>query len=380
MNDSLPPPSVIANQHIDPAGFDAQARHFLQIHMGSDTRRWIGNVGATVTALEAGGIAFPATENNTGQRDAWVTSPVSTYYHYALEELDRLHKPWLSAALRPLVHALGHWMQRARMDDCVCLNNWLVSTNSYPDVPVSVVFELVDAARQRWPQHAIWLRSLNAVQNPLWMRALVQAGALLIPSREVFLFDAIDILATRHADLKKDFAWLRRHPLQRLQPDIMTGNDYTRAADLYGLLYLQKYSRLNPDYSPALLQRWHRERLLELHGLRDADGRLGAVVGMLRFGSVITSPIVGYDTARPQRDGLYRLLAATVLDQARQRRCMVNLSAGVGRFKLQRGGQPVIEYSAVIADHLPASQRRPLHWLARLAQHVGVPILQGFRT
>lgn len=376
---AVAPPSIIASQHVDPAGFDAQARHFLQVHMGSDTRQWIANVGATVTALEAGGIAFPATENHAGHRDAWITSPVSTYYHYALEELRRLRRPWLAAPLHPLIHAMGRWMQRARMDDCVCLNNWLVSTNSYPDVPIATMLELIDAARQRWPQQAIWLRSLNPVQHPLWMHVLQQSGALLIPSREVFLFDAIDILARRHADLKKDFALLRRHPLQRLQAHELGQGDYQRVAELYAMLYLRKYSRLNPDYSPALLQHWHAERLLELHGRRDGDGQLIAVVGTLRFGSVITSPIVGYDTARPQREGLYRLLAASVLDQARQRRCMVNLSAGVGRFKMQRGGQPVIEYSAVIADHLPAGERRPLQLLSRLAHHIGVPILQGFR-
>jgi hypothetical protein len=100
---------------------------------------------------------------------------------------------------------------------------------------------------------------------------------------------------------------------------------------------------------------------------------------MLRFGDLLTSPIVGYNTALPARQGLYRMLAALVLRQASRDGCMVNLSAGVAHFKRQRGGQPAIEYSAVLANHMPVKTQRAVRALSAITRHIGVPIMKRYQ-
>lgn len=204
---------------------------------------------------------------------------------------------------------------------------------------------------------------------------------MLVPSRQVYLFENVATLARRHADLKRDFAWLlhEKHGMTCAPLD-RSAAEFARAEALYSDLYVRKYSALNPQYRGAFLQAWSDAGLLRLHGIRDADKVLQGVVGMLRFGNTITSPIVGYNTQLAQKLGLYRRLAACVLHEAARHQWLVNLSAGVAHFKRQRGGRPAIEYSVVLLDHLPARRRRAIHALAGLARHVGVPVMRALKA
>ncbi len=364
---------------IDAAAFSARAEAFVARHAASPTTHYIRNVDARVDALRVDGVTLPVCENRPDIGNAWVVSPLTTYRDYALEEIDCIGPRAVAAPLRALAQAAGGWLRRARLDDAVSVNCWLVSTNSYPDLDAAHIARIADAARARWPHQAIWFRSLNVPHDRVWLTALRAAGATLVPSRQVYLFDDIDRHARARSDLRRDLALLRRSGMQRLHVEALDADDHARIAVLYAMLYLDKYSRLNPDYTSALIAGWHRDGLLDLHGLRDAAGTLIAAVGMLRFGNLVTAPIVGYDTSLPQRLGLYRLLTATVLEVARRDDGIVNLSAGVPHFKRQRGGVGAIEYSAVLADHLPAARRRALHALGAVTRCIGVPFMRRYR-
>lgn len=359
--------------------FNRKAELFRSIHAGQDTGGFIRNVGATVEMLEAGDLLLPCTRSRPDARDAWICSPITTYCDYAHEELQRLGKPLLSSSLGPLIAAVRAGMTYGQLDHCVFVNNWLLSTNSYPDADVQQVHTVLAAARQRWPDRAIWFRSLNQVHTPSWLQELHRAGAIMIPSRQVYLYAHMADLYRRHSDLKKDFSWLRRNQVKTLLPTSLTDGDYVDIATLYAKLYMQKYSSLNPHYTQDFVRSWHRAGLLDLRGQRDADGRLKAVVGMVRMGELITSPLVGYDTSSSKHEGLYRLLAATVLHEGLSPGMQINLSAGVAHFKRQRGGNAAVEYSAVLADHLPAKARSILRCLSLVSSRIGVPIMRHFK-
>lgn len=359
--------------------FNLKAASYLGLHRQQPTQPFIANVRTEVDALDAGGVLFPVTVNDAEPDNAWVCSPLTTYASYAAEEVDRLGHPWLTAPLRLMASGMGGWLRRARIDRAVAVNNWLVSTNAYPDFPDIALDQVLDAARRRWPTHAIWFRSLNTVHHADWLRALTQRGCILIPSRQVYLFDDVAALSRRHADLKRDLALLRRHDLDHRIVSDFHGDDFWRIAELYDDLYIRKYSALNPRYEGALIKAWFQAGLLNIKGIRDERGILQGVVGMLRFGNVLTSPIVGYNTALPAKLGLYRMLAAIVMRQACDDACLVNLSAGVAHFKRQRGGQPAIEYSAIVADGLPVRTRRALKALSAVTRHVGIPVMQRYK-
>ena len=359
--------------------FNTKAMDYLRLHQGKPTLPLIANVQCRVDAVQAGGAVFPVTVNDDEPDNAWVCSPLTTYGRYAVEEVDRLGRPYLAAPLRALAGHAAAWLRRADIDRAVAVNNWLVSTNAYPDLRDTDLSVVVAQVLERWPSHAVWFRSLNTVHHADWLRALSAMGFVLVPSRQVYLFDDVERLSRERTDLKRDLAMLSREDASGHVSRHFDDADLERVAELYTELYIGKYSALNPRYGTTLIAAWHKANLLELHGVRDEHGVLQGAVGMLRFGNLLTSPIVGYNTALPARRGLYRMLAALVLRQASRDRCMVNLSAGVAHFKRQRGGQPAIEYSAVLVSHMPARTQRAVRALSAITRHIGVPIMKHYR-
>lgn len=359
--------------------FNAQVAAFLDVHKSRSITSFIANVRTQIDCVAAGGVRLPTTINDAEPEQAWICSPYATYCRYALEEAARFGHPLLSAPLRTLIHGAGALLRRSRIDRAVTLNHWLVSTNSYPclrDVDLDLA---IAEARDRWPDHALWFRSLNTVHHADWLHALTRRGGVLLPSRQVYLFDDVPALARRHRDLKRDLDLLRKNDDMTCAPLLDRHDDYVRAAALYDDLYVNKYSLLNPQYRSSLLHAWRHAGLLKLYGLRDEEGVLQGVVGMLRMGDLLTSPIVGYNCALPQKLGLYRRLAACVLREAASHGDLVNLSAGVAHFKRQRGGRPAIEYSVALIDHLPRARRRAIHALGGALRGIGVPVMRRFR-
>lgn len=354
------------------------AQAFARIHAAADTSAFAKNIHASVSVLDAD-RAYPLTSmDHYIEGEAWVCSPCSAYGDYAIEELQRFGA---SAATRPLTWLCGglnRWLRQAQLDRAVTVNNWLLSTNLYYDDGAPRVDALRDAAIAAAPTHSVWLRSLNARYNRAWLEAAQRAGFELIPSRQVYLIDEPRAAVRSHANLERDLRLRDRTSFERCRGEFTTA-DYEDMAKLYAQLYLDKYSHLNPHYTAAFLQAWHRERLLEIEAFRDERGRMCAVVGTFALENTVTAPIVGYDTALPQQLGLYRMLMASVVAGAIEQRRRINFSAGAADFKRLRGATAEIEYSAVYSGHLPKWRRRPIAVVRTIAERVGVPFMKKYR-
>lgn len=354
-----------------------QALAFARLHQGQPTTPFVGNLQAEVHMVETGDLSMPVTCSSSMRDNAWVVSPATTYGSYAAEESDRLAPSWTRPSLRSVIAWASREMHATGLDRAVSVNNWLVSTNIYPELEQQMVGALRDECIERWPTQSIWLRSLNWTQHGAWLKALIAAGFHLIPTRQVYLFHGLE--ANRRSNLRHDLELTRKTTLQPVENRDFLHADYARSERLYAQLYLEKYSSLNPAYSAEFLRSWHESGLLCMSGWRDGDGSLQGVVGMFSQGPVSTAPIVGYNTQLPQSLGLYRLLMAQVFQRAMETQGVLNLSAGAGGFKRLRGGVPAIEYSAVHARHLPARTRRFLRMLQAVTSGIGAPIMKWMK-
>jgi hypothetical protein len=358
--------------------FSERARAFARIHAGRPAQIFAANLSAKVETLQAGDTTMPVTISDGAPGDAWVCSPRATYADCAAEEAERYLPAWMARGSRGLSRGIGAWLSDAGIDRVAAVNNWLLSTNLYPPLRMVPLATLVDTARERWPDHAIWFRSLNTIDNADWIAALSASGFQPVVSRQVYLYQDLAALSARHANLKRDLQLLGRTGLRRVRNDGITRDDYARIARLYEMLYMEKYSRFNPHYNAAFMRSWHQAGLLEFHGFRDDSGVLQCVVGLFRQGAIVTSPIVGYDTSLPRQLGLYRLLTACAYEATMELGGRLNFSAGAAGFKRLRGGVPAIEYSAVYARHLPRKTRNAIGVLSLATRRVGAPLLSKY--
>jgi Acetyltransferase (GNAT) domain len=372
-------------QHLGAPADGAACITFVRDCMAAHGNAAIRNVDTRMHVLDTGEHLFPVSENSglEAADNSYVVSPLTAYAAYAQDELRRLARPGLTWPLRCLVGVVGAGLAHAGINRLVQVNNWLLSTNIYP--PHWQGQGLADLTRlctQRWPDHCIGFRSLNHVLNAALMQELQALGYLAVPSRQVYVFDGRagpQAPFFKHHNTQLDAALLRKTSYRVVTGDALQDTDYARLEQLYQLLYLDKYCPLNPQYTATWLRCGQRDGWLELRALRSPQGRIDGVVGWVRNAHILTAPIVGYDTALPQRLGLYRLLTHLCLQRAAELRMVLNFSSGAAHFKRLRGGQPAIEYSMVYVRHLPRARQWVWRLLAAVLHGVGVPLMKGLQ-
>lgn len=335
------------------------------------------NIDTQVRFLSIDGIELPISVNETGWENSWVCSPYTHYVSYAKEETVKLGQPWLAPVLSTLLSALGGWLRRECFNRVVMVNNWLLSTNPWPRWRPDDPGGLLRGLSRIWPDHALIFRSLNVKESSPLLAALRSTGAQIVPSRQIWWYEPDSPLVAASHDFKRDAALLQKADFELVPNPDFGDSDLDSAAVLYRRLYIEKYSRHNPQFTADWMRHLRATSLLSFTGLREKDsGRLLGVEACGDLHGVLTSPIVGYDTALPRSLGLYRRLAAIPVLEGRRRGLPLNLSAGVGAFKALRGGEPVMEYLAVYDRHLPASRRRPWRLIRLVSERWLAPLVR----
>lgn len=342
-----------------------------------DAGALIDNLDTVMSRLETSVGDLPVSRNEGQPRTCYVCCPTVAYVEYALSELRHFTgHPLLSAALHGLVNSSRPLMALSGIDRHVQFNNWLLATNPVPNLDGAELQALTDRFVAAHPRHALVWRSLNAVSDAAKLATFTAAGYDLFPARQVYLLDCRTTPPV-HRDERRDLALLAGSDYAVEPPERLGADDYARMAELYGHLYLEKYTRLNPQYTAAFMAAAHRGKLISFYGLR-RNGRLDGVIGFFDAGDVMTAPIVGYDTALPQSLGLYRRLMAIGMRRARDNGLLYNMSAGAAGFKRNRGGVPAVEYAAVYTRHLPRRQRIA-SWIVRtVLERIGRTLLTRF--
>jgi len=143
------------------------------------------------------------------------------------------------------------------------------------------------------------------------------------------------------------------------------------------MLYLEKYSSYNMDFTERFFEVALRERVLDLAALR-RDGRIDGMLGTFRGPRALTATLFGFDTSVPQSIGLYRMLSALTVQRAERADALLHASAGAARFKRVRGAIPALEVHAVLDGHLPARRRAIWATLHAALWKVGVPLVRRY--
>lgn len=310
---------------------------------------------------------WPLTIHEGPCRNSFPASLITQYVDYPRVELGVLDsaRDRLSARLGLL--GLEGLLRIAQADRVAQWNSWLMSTNLPPTGTVKATHDITRRLLQQFPDHAILLKNVDSSEDPEWPAMLKSAGYLLMTSRQVYHFDGRTGDFRSRSTLKRDLKEFARDARYRwVGPTELSAADAPRITQLYHQLYLEKHSELNPQYTESFIRRALREHWLEFHGIRGLDGTLVGAFGFFTLGGTTSVPFIGYDTALPQEEALYRRLVAGILQIIGDRGQHLNYSSGAGDFKLRRGAIPVIEDNAVYCAHLSPLRRRAFALAARL--------------
>ncbi|MGA1838027.1 ATP-grasp domain-containing protein [Herbiconiux sp. 11R-BC] len=364
------------------------------------TRALAPNIDVELGTIPVAGHLLPLTLPNRHRRGAagaepasYVVSPLTHYVHYAREEIGELQSRPARLLARGAVAVLERVLRAGRVDDIALIGNALVSTNLLPALDEAEVATVTRELSRRHPRLAIGWRSVHGHGSAL-PDVLRRAGYRLIASRSVLFTDTRGAEWLSLRDVRRDRALLESsgYTVRPAAVDPATGMSdaptRARIAELYRLLYTDKYSRLNPRYTPHFIgvaQRsgFLRFLLIERHeesvpGDPAAAGRgsIDAVIGYTVAHGLLAAPVVGYDTALPREAGLYRILSYVIALTAHEAGVELHASSGVADFKRNRGGEPGLEYTAVHTGHLPWRRRVAWAVLDTVVTRVALPMVE----
>ncbi len=347
----------------------------LDSMIASGAQNMVANAATTLSRIEIAGHTLPLTRNDGALGNSYVCSPHSAYVLYAREELRLIDAGRLAKPARAAITGLDILLRRARINRIIHIGNWMLSTNLHGAWRGEGIAAARTALAETYSNHVLGVRSIDDWSSPGLRHALLSDGWILVPSRQIWVSD----------DLRRD--WLPRHnfgndrrligrsPLRVTDLPTVSAEDATRIAALYAQLYIGRYSPLNPILTPAFIQTSARTGMITYRAARDPHGTIMAVAGLWACHGIMTPPVVGYDTAQPRSEGLYRVATWMFMERALAAGWRLHASAGAAHFKRQRGARGVIEWNAYHARHLSRFRRFAIEALARSLTRIAVPMM-----
>jgi hypothetical protein len=352
--------------------------------------RWVLERGTAALApnftaepgiLPNGGEFIPITVDRDEQDTSYPCSLVTQYVRYPRGELRLLKSETAKGAARACLTLLGAALGAAKADRVIQWNSWLTSTNLLPALSENQVAGATRTLCEAFPDRAILVKNVHGREDPDLPHRFAAYGYHLWPSRLIYFFDGTNPAFLGRNNVKQDLAALRKlADYEAVEHSQFTPQDAPRILRLYEMLYLEKHSRLNPRYTLGFVESALRQGLLEFRGLRHSSGRIDAVLACFRRGNVLTTPFVGYDTAKQVELNFYRLLVAMLLKRVAEEGTLLNYSSGAGEFKRRRGAEACLEFNAIYTAHLPIARKLTYATLSpclrilggRLLSHIAV--------
>jgi len=353
-------------------------RSFAKSFVENNSAELILNVETKFKILKIStDIYFPVTINNTEWDNSYVCSPFTSYVLYAKDELLRKVKNRIiQYPLLLIIIIIAKWLKFGQINKNVHVNNFLISTNPYPDWNGEGIPEITEFLKKHYPDHAIIFRSLNQYQHQHLLNSFADGQYQMIASRQVYIFNLTQAEWSKRRINKKDTKLIRKQNLVFLEHEEM-GEYLEQALQLYQKLYLIKYSQYNPQFTIDFFKMCYSQKIICFQGYRDGNHALKSFSGFFILYDTMYTPLIGYDTEAPQKEGLYIHAAQLSILHKFKTGLLLNKSSGASHFKKIRGCEPSTEYSVVYTKHLKRNRRITWKTLQFTSNRIGLPIIKN---
>lgn len=356
------------------------AKQFLIPLVKDGTQYYIDNIDAQVSVIKVENHIFPIIAVTENYANSWVCSPYAHYISYGTQSVHRLvGNAFLASIVKSIMRVLEKISRAGHMNSVVYVNNWLFSTDLYPQgITPQHVSEIVKLLKNVYPKHAIIFRSLNQLTVPDLMNDLGKQSFQLIASRYIFVTNGKDDSIFKTRIVKSDLKLLRETSYRLVDETELTKDECNKLLDLYRLLYVEQHSHLQPQFNYKYMELLFENNLLRFKVLKDTNDQIKGVAGYYKRDHVMMCPIFGYNKDDPESNTIYRLLNIALLNEANREGLSFNQSAGASFFKSLRKAEGSHEFMAVYSKHLPI--QRKIFWstLKFFINTIGMPYMKKY--
>lgn len=352
-------------------------KRFFTPFIKEGSLKYIENVDTRVVILDVEEILVPITINDGDLSNAYVVSPYTHYVDYAKEELVLIDNAFLKKTLEGLLSGLGKLLRFSQVNKVIHINNWMFSTNLYMDLTEEQIASITAFLTARYPEHILIFRSINDYVYGEIYRALQNTGYRQIASRQVYFSKHRKEMKGRQREhVNRDFSLIRKKGYEIIDLDENHTGYAGELLALYNDLYIKKYSQWNPKFTEDFIRLCLQEELLTMKAVKKGDVFIGCL-GYWQINGVMTTPLFGYNTDLEKEAGVYRVLSSLLNLESENKGYLLNMSSGAADFKINRGGEGVIEYSFIYDKHLPFRRKIGFKVLQGFINGIGVPLLKN---
>jgi hypothetical protein len=354
------------------------AKKFLEPLLKNGIQHYIDNVNAEIFALKIENLVLPVVVAKENYDNSYVCSPYTHYISYGKASMKLIENPFLVRFIGSLINGVGKLGRMGCINSVVYVNNWLFSTDLYPEGFTSEhLSAIVTFLKKIFPQHAIIFRSLNRLTTAPLQELLKNHGFHLIASRQVYITDAKNQSIFQTRILKSDLKLWRETPHEIIDENQISSDDYPQLLDLYNTLYINQHSSLNPQFNNQFIQMVFNTQFLQFKILK-INGCIKGVAGYLERNGIMLCPFFGYDKNEPGHNVVYRLLSTSLLLEAQKRGLIFHQSAGASFYKTVRRAESCLEMMAVYTGHLSFKQKFTWAALKMFINSIAPPYMKKY--
>lgn len=331
------------------------AKKYLLPMIKEGPETFIANARTKLYVLKVDEFVVPISVNETEYDNSYLLSSYFIVAHWK-EQLQK-GSPLKRALLKPLVSLLGSLLRWVKINKVVIINNWLMSTNLYPDLNKEQIGKITSFLKTRFPDHYFMFRSVNTYKKPEVYAGLDAHNYRLIKSRHIYLYDpSREVPKSTLRKQVKDVNKVKNANYTLEEVEHLTEAQVERLLKLYNEVYLDKYTKYSPQYTEKYVRLALTSKALSFALLKKQEQIYG-VSAFLKKDDFLLVPFFGYDTTLPTDEGIYRMLSSSIISKSKACNLVSHQGSGAATFKKWRGCIEEQEYVAIYDHHLPFLRR-----------------------
>lgn len=345
---------------------------------------YVKNIYGKVGLISANNQLIPFVLGNyKHKKTSYVASNIAQYIDYAEDEIlsNSKYSKILKVCSPLLFSALRGVGKLLKFDDAIFVNSWLLSTNLYHFIYEVDFLEITEALTLKYPNKAIVFKSVCGQTHSNLLDNLIKAGCRPIISRQVYLlnFSKSEYFKKRPYQQDVKFWFKEHHKFDWKIPAEISAFEINQILKFYNDLYIKKYSIFNPNYTNLFISLAHQSRFLNFY-LLYKNNTLLAAQAIAENSFEVNTPLIGYDQNLPQKLGLYRMMNLKLMDVAKTKNKLLNMSSGAAKFKKQRGGNPAFEFNLVYMKHISFTKKIMYFMFGFVGEKFVMPAMKKFEV